>query len=167
MIIHLFEVTFTAHSIKWGKATAIIKIKNCPQISCCVWRIEIGYIIVIEYLQISSVISNVSGVVSLSVISMYVITIGTTPYFRYCYCFRTAFISRNCASSDDTINIIPIKCYIIVCVIKVIYISTYTTVTNSKALYSSEIQEQFLIIHSVNCTRSEPRHQYFSLMVAG
>ena len=79
MIIHLFGVTFTAHSIKRVKTTAIIEIKNCPQISCCVWRIEIGYIIVIEYLQISSVISNVSGVVSFSAISMNVITICPAP----------------------------------------------------------------------------------------
>ena len=140
MIINVSGSTFTAHSIKWGKATAIIEIKNCPQISCCAWRIEIGYIIVIENLYIRSTISNVSGVVSFSVISMYVITIGTTPNFRYCYCFRTAFIPRNCASSDDTINIIPVKCYIIVCVIKVVYISTYTTVTNSRALIISEIK---------------------------
>ena len=92
MIINVCGSTFTAQSIKWGKTTAIIEIKNCPQISCCAWRIEICYVVIIENLYIGSVISNVSGVVSFSAISMYVITISTAPYFRDCYCFRTTSI---------------------------------------------------------------------------
>ena len=92
MIINVCGSTFTAQSIKWGKTTAIIEIKDGPEISCCAWRIEICYVVIIENLYIGSVISNVSGVVSFSAKSMYVITISTAPYFGDCYCFRTTSI---------------------------------------------------------------------------
>jgi hypothetical protein len=42
MIIHFFGVTFIGYSIECVKTTAIIEIKNGPEISGTIWYVECG-----------------------------------------------------------------------------------------------------------------------------